>query len=273
MTAPSTALSPREELKTVLARHMGAFTNLLPAGYDPSRLVTGALVAVGRNPKLLECKPQSVANALATIAQWGLDIGTTAHLSMYKGVCTPIADYKGYIELMVAAGARSVEAHEVREGDDFDFRYGTEPYLRHTPKGNPERPITHAYAIVTLRGGVQQFEVMEAAEIDAIRQAKSLNWKDGPLTGWYARKTVVRRVAKYVPKSVRLAALVGGDELPVADDGAPLSATQSAALEPKRVAGPKPIREAPYGGPTEEPGRTYDPDPEEGAQAGAEEFA
>lgn len=235
----SVAVRPRDALKQTLAGFLPSYGKLLPRGYEPERLVTGALVAATRNPELLKCDPTSIAVALATVAQWGLDLGTTAHLVPYGRQCTPVADYKGYIELMVAAGARKVEAHEVREGDAFEYAFGTNAYLRHTPKAKQGAPITHAYAVVTLRGGVEQFEVMTAEEIEEIR-AKSKGWAKGQLPAWYARKTVIRRCAKYVPKTVRLSAALAADELePIAVDITPETLE---ALEPKRTPGHTAIR-------------------------------
>jgi len=193
--------SPHAALRAELERLTPSYERLLPKHYDPARLITGAMVAIAANPDLLQCDPKSVGIALARVAQWGLDVGDTAHLVPFGRQCTAIVDYKGYIRLMMQAGARKVEAHEVREGDEFEYEYGAEPRLIHRPLADRSRPITAAYAIVWLRGGVKQFEVMTADEIDAIRRAKSKQWKAGPLEGWYARKTVLRRVAKYVPKS------------------------------------------------------------------------
>lgn len=261
-------VSPRDKLKTTLAQFIPSYGNLLPPGYDPQRLVTGALVSVQRNPDLLKCEPMSIATALATVAQWGLDLGTTAHLVPFGQACTPVADYKGYIELMVQAGARKVEAHEVRQGDDFEYHFGTDAYLRHTPTAPLDAPLTHAYCVVTLRGGVTQFEVMTIEEIDEIRRLKSKSWSKGPCPPWYARKTVIRRASKFVPKTLRLSAMLTGDELePAAVD---LSPEAMAALEPKRVAGPTAIRQDGYDPETGEvtgevEGRDFDrfPDDEE----------
>lgn len=255
MTSTAVATKPREALKQTLAGFLPSYEKLLPKGYEANRLVTGALVAATRNPELLKCDPQSIAVALATVAQWGLDLGTTAHLVPYGRSCTPVADYKGYIELMVGAGARKVEAHEVRQGDDFEFAFGTNAYLRHTPKGKLDAPITHAYAVVTLRGGVEQFEVMTAEEIEEIR-AKSKGWAKGQLPAWYARKTVIRRCAKYVPKTLRLTAALASDELePVAIEVTPETLAQ---LEPKRTPGETALRAGGYDPETGEVTETVD---------------
>jgi recombination protein RecT len=258
--------SPVAVLRRELAARETYFRSLLPEGYEPDRLITGALMAVSKNPDLVGCTPASLALACATIAQWGLDIGTTAHLVPFGKSCTPIVDYKGYIELICQAGARKVEAYVVREGDLFEVERGTNEFLRHVPQTSTGE-ITHAYAIVTLRGGVQQFEVMTAEEIDKIRQEKSKSWKRGPLTSWYARKTVIRQVAKYVPKTARLQAAMLRDEeeLPEAEVSAATDAELEARFRPERTGIVRPVAQ---------PTDPYDPETGEvlgGAEVGEQE--
>jgi recombination protein RecT len=215
MTAPTkgTALAPIEVLRQELTKRTESYEAMLPRGYRPDRLITGALLAVSRNPALLDCTPVSVAVALGQCAQLGLDIGITGHLVPYGKSCTFIADYKGYIELMCKAGASKVEAYVVREGDVFEYQRGTAPHLKHQPYNKRGAAITHAYAIVWPRNGHDpQFEVMTVEELDAIRKAKSKQWATGELPEWWARKCVIRRVAKYVPKSPELALLLAKPE-------------------------------------------------------------
>lgn len=212
-----TALTPRQQLKQELARFEPSLQSLLPKGYEASRLITGAMMAVTNNPALGKCSPISIAAALGRIAQWNLDVGVTAHLVPYGTTCTPVADYKGLIQLMCRAGARKVEAHVVREGDEYEEQRGTDPFLRHTPKSN-DKPIVRAYCIVWLRGGVTQFESMAVEDIEAIRKKHSHSWKNGPLQPWYARKTVIRQASKYVPMTAELARVLNEDEAPVEVD-------------------------------------------------------
>ena len=194
-------------LTAVLGDHTKHYASLLPKGYEPSRLITSALVAISQTPELMKCEHRSIALALAKVAQWGLDVGDTAYLIPFKGKAVAVVGFKGLIQLMVGSAVRKVEAHVVREGEPFEYQRGTGEFLRHSPRSyerGKEPPITHAYAIVTLKFGYQQFEVMSAAEIEDIRQRFSVQWKSGPLPAWYARKTLIRRVAKYVPQSDRL---------------------------------------------------------------------
>lgn len=221
MTAPSTEVgnlpatqrqpTKRDLLKVELMKFEASYAALLPKGYAVDRLITGALVSTTANPDILNCDPISVAASLAQVAQWGLDPGVTAFLVPFGDKCTAMIGYQGYIELICAAGARKVEAYEVREGDVFEYTYGSDAHLSHQPKSKTAR-ITHAYCIVTLRGGVQQFEVMTAEEIESIRR-NSRQWKKGDLTYWYARKSAIRRIMKYVPKTPRLQMALNTEEL------------------------------------------------------------
>lgn len=185
-------------------------TPFLPEGADVKRVVATVLLAIkmDQTGALKKCSPESLVIGVARIQQWGLELGTTAHLLPFKGIAVPVADYKGLAELMVASGAvRYVEAHAVYEGDEFTYRLGLEPKIDHvpaTPRAKGAK-ITFAYCILHLPFARFAFDVMSADDIDDIRQRYSKQWKEGPLPAWYAKKTVVRQVAKLVPKNPRLA--------------------------------------------------------------------
>jgi phage RecT family recombinase len=189
----------KEKLGVALARWEPMIAPMLPHGVTADRMLQAALLCATLDPtgKLALCTPKSLALGVARIAQWGLEPGVTAHLVPFGSTATAVADYKGLIQLMALCGSR-VEAQVVREGDVFEYELGLRPALRHVP-ARKAAPIVAAYCIVRRRGEDPQFEVMGADEIDAIRQKHSKQWKAGPLPEWYARKTVIRRAAKYVP--------------------------------------------------------------------------
>lgn len=234
--------TPVVRLKHELVARTNAYAALLPRGYAPQRLIIGALVAASNNPELQKCDPTSVALALARIAQWGLDVGDTAHLVPYKAKCTPIADYKGYIKLMMDAGARKVVSEVVREGDFFEWQRGTEEYIKHTGSRNLKKKITHAYCIVWLKYMVPYFEIMTIEEIDQVRQQHSHSWKNGPVPEWYARKSVLRRARKYVPTTPQLSLLVRDDDREI-----PEGLDVSDLLEQMGDTGPRPAGVTPDG--------------------------
>ncbi|MBX9857405.1 MAG: recombinase RecT [Gemmatimonadaceae bacterium] len=186
-----------------------------PPGMTPASVRHSVMMALGNNRSLLEARWETVVMSAVVITQWGLEIGRTAHIVPYKGVATPIADYKGYIELMMATRlVKNVNAREIRELDQFEYEDGDQFRLLHRPHWrNKNSPIIGAYCLVpTVAGGVIH-EVMSLDEIEAIRK-NSHQWspsKVRELPYWYARKTVVRRTAKSAPKSPRLALLAQMD--------------------------------------------------------------
>lgn len=196
----------------------------LPPGTNIERVAASAMLACKNDAtgKLKKCTPESLILGVARIQQWRLELGVTAHLIPFKTdvvingekakalVATPVADYKGLCELMIASQAvRFVEAREVREGDTFTYKFGLDSKLDHVPAGGRERltkKITHVYVIFRLPFQSVAFDVMTADEVEEVRQKFSQQWKTGPLTAWYAKKTIIRRGAKLLPKNPALAA-------------------------------------------------------------------
>jgi phage RecT family recombinase len=213
-----------EKLKAQLARFRDSIAPLMRKGHDVERLLTLTLMSVANDEKLSQCSAMSIAKAASRIAGWGLEPGVTAHLVPFFNTkkevmeVNAIADFKGLIQLMCECGARDVDPQVVREGDHFDYGYGLNPFLEHRPKVKRSggTKITHAYCIVTLAHNVKKFEVMTIDEIDTLRKKYSkTQGKANESLDWYCRKTVVRRVAKYVPmhgeKGQRLALAVAQD--------------------------------------------------------------
>ncbi|HKW09734.1 MAG TPA: recombinase RecT [Gemmatimonadaceae bacterium] len=197
-------------------------TPFLPKGVDLARVILTTRLAIRKNPKILECEPESVITAVSTIQQWGLEIGTTAHLvpfnvnvgtkerKQYVSICTPIADYKGLAELVVGSGAvRHCEARCVYANEHFVIEQGLVPKLEHHPmKGVESRgALIGAYVIFRLAFGNAAFEFYPLGDIDAIRKKHSKQWKDlDECPPWYAMKTAIRQGVKLIPKNPRLAA-------------------------------------------------------------------
>lgn len=207
----------------------------LPEGVDLERVAATVMLAMNNDKTgaLKKCTPQSLVLGVARIQQWGLELGTTAHLIPFRTEATPVADYKGLAELMIGSGAiRFIDTKVVYVGDDFVYRLGLDAKLDHIPCAKAKRgPISHAYIILHLPGGRQVFDVMAAEDIDEIRQAHSKQWKDGPLKPWYAKKTLVRQASKLVPKTPRFAEAFS-KVLAVMDDERTLELDPSPELPP-----------------------------------------
>lgn len=213
------AVKPKKELKESLAAYREGVARVAAKGFTADYILTCALLTINQSAELQKCTPASIGLAITRIAQWGLIPGATAHLVPFGVTCTPVADYKGLIQLMRECGCRDVDAQVVREGDVFEYEFGLHPTLRHVPN-HTRGKITHAYVVVRLPHQVVKFEVMDIAEINGLRQRYSKQWKQGDTPEWYARKTVVRRAAKFVPlhsERLRAALEYDGEAEDIAD--------------------------------------------------------
>ncbi|SOZ99482.1 Protein RecT [Cupriavidus taiwanensis] len=200
-----------------------ALLNVLPKHVSADRLIGIALGALRATPKLLECKVESLLSALVQCAQLGLEPNTPlghAYLIPFENrrrqtvEVQIILGYKGLIDLARRSGqVISIAAHEVCERDHFVFEYGLYEKLEHRPPLTGDRgKVIAFYAVAKLKDGGHAFEVMSKEQVDAIRDA-SQNYafaKDKGATVWakhyveMGRKTVLRRIFKYLPVSIEL---------------------------------------------------------------------
>ena len=203
----------------------------LPKNLTPERMTRIALSAVQRVPKLLECEPKSFLACVMACAALGLEpdgLLGQAYLIPFKTTCTLVPGYQGLMKLARQSGEiASIDAHPVRHGDEFEYRYGADPSIKHVPAERPYTvddkgeavwgeswrpgPITHFYAVAKMRDGSVAFVVMPTWEVDQIRDGSqgyqsALKYdKDSPWTTDYDRmgcKTAIRRLCKYLPASV-----------------------------------------------------------------------
>lgn len=209
ITNQQTAIvADKQSLRTLLAADRVTQT-LQRAGtrwLSAEQIKTQALIAVARNPKLLNCTRFSFLESVVRAAELGLRFagaGGEAYLIPYKTKCTLIIGYRGLCALARRTGkVIRLEARCVHEKDSFKIEYGDSQKLIHRPSLDQDRgDITCVYALGELRGGSVQLEVMTRAQIDQIR-ARSRAGDTGPWKTDYeemARKTVLRRLCKYLP--------------------------------------------------------------------------
>ncbi len=177
---------------------------------DPTKLAQALLLQVNRNADLQKCTAASLLDCLMVAAQYGWTVGGPRpgmYLIPYGTVATPIPSYFGLQQTARdCADEWEIEAEVVREGDKFVYAKGLHPQLEHQPYDEEDAGVTHAYAIARSKNGRTKFEVMPLTAIEAIR-SRSRAAKSGPwVTDWaeMAKKTVVRRLCKYLPSSPRL---------------------------------------------------------------------
>lgn len=217
-SAPSTrtavAAQPRQKsmielFGEAIGTRKSGYAAVLPKHMSADRFVRSAMIAVSREPKLLNCNPATMYHALQQAAVLGLEVSGTlgsAYLIPYKDTVQLIPGYRGLIALARQSGeVTSIDAYVVHEADKCHVRLGTDPGIDHEPKldGQPGN-LRLVYAVAKLVGGGTQFVVMTKAEVDAIR-ARSKASGSGPWVTDYeemAKKTAIRRLMKYLPLSV-----------------------------------------------------------------------
>lgn len=154
-----------------------------------------------RNPKLEQCSLVSMANAVSTIAQLGLEVGAQGHVYLlpFKEEVQVIVGYKGLIQLAYKAGAiKSIHADVVFENDLFDVTYGSSQNLIHKPTFPRTGSVKCVYAYAKTNNELF-IDVMTIDEVNAIEsKARSKDiWNNH--FNEMAKKTVVRRLFKYLP--------------------------------------------------------------------------
>lgn len=275
-TALDGVVNPNDGAQTGIAAYRKRFELLMPKGSDADQLIADAIQAMEAQPKLRDCSPQSVLGGLVTMSQLGLRPGVLGEawlLPMYNSrvrgfQATLVVGYQGYLKLAYNSDqVRHVEARTIYESDRFEFSFDHDR-LVHQPDIDRERGKARAwYAVVHLANGHTHVErPMTVSEMiehrDKYAMAKK---KDGTIVGpWasdfdaMARKTLILKALKYLPKSItyRTAEEVdGGVREDVRLDRAAEHSTTSAydltrALEPsdEAPAGGEPAAAEPQGG-------------------------
>lgn len=217
----------------------------LPKHISADRMARVIMTELRKVPKLAQCEPQSFMSAVMMASQVGLEPGGAlghCYLIPFENRRAGTVDvqfimgYRGMLDLARRSGQIvSIEARAVYAKDEFHVAFGLQPDLRHDPAWelDDRGPLRAVYAVANLKDGGRQFEVMSVAEVERVRN-ESQGYKtamryaqDGqtPNTPWtthfdeMAKKTVLRRLFKWLPMSVEAMTAVQADEN--ADAGRP----------------------------------------------------
>lgn len=192
------------------------FARALPKTIPADKFVR-IVMTTYRTGNFGNCDPNSFIAACMLSAQLGLEPGPLGHAYFvpYKREVTFIIGYKGIIDLARRSGAlKSIEAREVYENDLFEYEFGLDPVLRHKPAEGDRGQLTHFYGVAHFKDGGHYFEVLTVAEIEKFRK-RSAAGDRGPWKTDYVpmgRKTVIRRMAPYLPLSTEAARAIEADE-------------------------------------------------------------
>lgn len=207
-----------------LNKALAGIGQVLPQHITKERMAKLAFGMMRTNPKLASAarrNPSSFVNAIMHASKLGLEPGIDAHLVPYENKkqgtveiqCIP--DYRGLLKLARNSGEiTSISIQLAYTNDTFDLSLGTDDKLTHKPKFDGDRGVPMVvYAVAKFRDGSHHVEWMSIADINKIRDGSqgyrnAVRYSsDNPwISAWdeMARKTLARRISKYLPRSIEL---------------------------------------------------------------------
>lgn len=203
--------TPKSPVVEALMAAQSKMKSVLPAHITPEKMARLALNEMRLNDKLRQAaqrNPESFVSSVMLASQLGLEIGGAkghGYLVPYGSEVKFMPGYRGLIDLARRTGqVSSISVHIVFEKDEFDMVLGIAEKISHKPylEGDRGKPRL-VYAVAHFTDGSHHFDWMSMDEVERIRRiSKGAN--SGPWVDHYGemvRKTMVRRLAKYLPMS------------------------------------------------------------------------
>lgn len=196
------------------------FAKTLPKHIEADAFARIVRTAIQLNPDLATCSPRSLFAACMKAASDGLILdGREAALVIRKVKIAKDPDrwerqaiyqpmVQGLMKLARNSGAvASLIAHVVYENDSFEYVLGDDERIEHKPAPFTKdrgKPIA-VYAIAKMKDGTVVREVMRGADVLRIGNQGQNAYQYDPAKGanfaeWW-RKTAIRRITKYMPRS------------------------------------------------------------------------
>lgn len=194
------------------------------------REISFAVQAINKSAQLQKCTPESRLQAVMNISNIGLTLNPAAKeaylIPRWNGVSKAMEavlepGYVGLIKLLTDAGSvKSILCQLVYESDTFsvDLANNVQPVI-HRPELSRSKQgnLKGAYALATLIDGSRQVEYMSVEEINEIQERsetyKAFEAKKIQSCTWIsdygemARKTVIKRIYKYLPRTEHMQAI------------------------------------------------------------------
>jgi recombination protein RecT len=228
MNAPATTNNPVAAFSGFLDKLKPQLALALPKHMGADRMARLALTAFSTNLALQDCTPKSIAAALMTAGQLGLEPGVNGagFLIPYKTTCTFVPGWKGLVDLVSRSGRGTVYTGVIFKDQDYTFIDGAKRDLiihNETDLDAPE-DITHAFAIGWVKdANMPIIELWTVGKIKKHRDkynkvgAKHYSFRDWEM---YCRKVPLLQVLKYMPSSIELSNAIAVSNASEAGHGA-----------------------------------------------------
>lgn len=219
MSTQSKQLTIADSLSNQVTIMKPQFQMALPSHIDPDKFVRSAITLIKTNTYLQKCTPMSIFSSLLKCANDGLIAdGIHGAIIPYGETATYVPMLQGILRKIRNTGeVTSVFPEIVHAEDKFTlFIDETGKHFKHEPNLDIEDRgvVVGFYAVAKLTNGDTLVEYMSKAAVDKIRNKSKQ--KDG--TAWrdnyeeMGKKTVVRRLNKYLPNSAEIDSLFKKDD-------------------------------------------------------------
>lgn len=199
------------------------------AGFKPedvAREISFAVQQIHKNPQLQKCTTLSLLTAVANVSNIGLSLNPAAkesyliprwngQLKCMEAALEP--SYVGLVKLLTDTGSvTAIVCQLVYENDKFsiDLADNRNPVKHGIDPMKKRGEVVGVYALATLPGGDRQVEWMMKDEVYEIRDRSETYkaYKEGKIKsctwvtdeGEMSRKTVLKRIYKYLPRTERM---------------------------------------------------------------------
>ena len=215
----TSSISPLVAMQGTLEKMADKFTEALPRQMDVNKFISVAKLTLNKNPKLLQADKTSLMQTFMKAAQDGLYLdGREAAAVQYGNQVNYLPMVEGVIKLMHNSGLiKTISAEVVYENDCFEYELGSNPHVKHIPLlvGNKGNRIC-VYCYVQTANDGEYIEIMNMDDLDKCKQqAKGASSPHSPWVKWFdqmAKKTVIHRIAKRLPKNDAISSVVRIDE-------------------------------------------------------------
>lgn len=223
--------NPANQLRVTLDSMTSQFAAALPSHIKPEKFKRVVMTVAQLNPDLLKADRATLLASCLKCASDGLiPDGREAALVLFGGKVQYMPMFTGIQKRVRNSGEiASIEAHVIYENDKFVIKRGLKSDLEHEPLFPGDRgKAIGAYAIAKFKDESDpMFEVMDIQAIEKVRKVSRAG-ANGPWKDWWdemARKTVFRRLAKWLPMDAEV------DDLMRRDDQAGSPTTEAPTID------------------------------------------
>lgn len=229
MTDLSTAAAAAKQnptMKDLVEAQLPAIERQLGGAMNSEAFVRAVLSEITKSPQLMQADPKTLLGGVMLAAQLRLEIGSglgefylTPRKDRGQQICLPIIGYQGLIKLALRSEfVMNVQAFLVRRGDQFSYGANAERGMFYdwVPQDFEEtRDWIGVVATARMRSGGTTWVYLTRTQVMDRRPSywASTPWKTNE--DEMVKKTAVRALAKYLPKSTDLGRALEADEAKV----------------------------------------------------------